>query len=167
MTDQLSLEAIAQLAIALMGFSGLIAMIRSGPVHSWHPRVRLSFWFTLDWSIATVFFCALPSMLRPFGVEGWLLPCFLIGIFQLSALAAMVAIHLRLSARGFPTQNAPLWVPTILIPLGAGICALGSAAGWLGAPGLDWYRFAVLACLFEVMPPFLASFRVRAEESAS
>jgi lysylphosphatidylglycerol synthetase-like protein (DUF2156 family) len=166
MGEGLSLESVAQMAITLAGFSGLVAMIRSGPVYSWHPRVRMTFWLTLAWSLAATFFSALPSILSPFGIIGWALPCALVAAFLLLAVVVMLYAHVRMTRQGYPTQNSALWVPTILVPLlGAG-CAIGGVAGWSGAQsGYDWYRVAVLACLFEVFFPFLASFRVRAGES--
>lgn len=166
MGEGLSLDSVAQMAVTLGGFSGLVAMIRSGPVYSWHPRVRLTFWLTLDWSLAAALFSALPSILSPFGVTDWALPCALIAAFLLLAVAMMLSVHVRMTRQGYPTQNSVLWVPTLLVPLlGAG-CAIAGVIGELGAQsGYDWYRLAVLACLFEVFFPFLASFRVHAGES--
>lgn len=166
MGEGLSLDSIAQAAITLAGFSGLVAMIRSGPVYSWHPRVRLAFWLTLDWSVAAIFFSALPSILSPFGVTNWVLPCVLVAAFLVLAVIVMLWVHLRMTRQGYPTQSRVLWVPTMLIPLFGAGCAIGSVAGWFGSgSSYEWYRLAVLACLFEVFPPFLASFRVRAQEA--
>jgi hypothetical protein len=164
MIGGLSLETIAELAIALAGFSGLIAMIRSGPVHDWHPRARLAFWITLDWSMASVFFAALPSILQPFGVTGWALPSLIIGTSLVLGLLLMLGYHIGLTRNGFPTQNAWHWVGSVSIPMVGLVCTLGSGSGLFSSPSYEWYRLGVLACLLSAVPPFLASFRVRSDE---
>jgi hypothetical protein len=38
------LDTIAELSLALIGFSALIAMFRGGSIRTWQPRPRLAFW---------------------------------------------------------------------------------------------------------------------------
>ena len=164
MQGDLSLETISELAIALAGFSGLIAMLRSGPVHDWPPRARLSFWLTLNYSVAAVIFSSLPSILRPFGVTGWAVPSVLLGAFFAVALVVGLWSHFELNKRGFPSQNPWHAVVSIAIPSLALICSIGSGTGLFSSASYEWYRFGVLACLLSAIPAFLASFRVRANE---
>jgi len=164
MDGGLSLETIAELAIALAGFSGLIAMIRSGPVHDWPPRARLAFWITLNWSMASVFFAALPSILHPFGVTGWALSSLIIGIALALGVILMLGYHVGLTRRGFPTQNGWHWVGAVSIPMVGIVSTMGSGSGLISSPSYEWYRLGVLACLLSAVPPFLASFRVRSDE---
>jgi hypothetical protein len=163
----LSLEAIAELSIALAGFAGLIAMVRSGPVHEWHPRVRIAFWMTLVWSIAAIFFSALPSILAPFGVTGWSVPSSIIGVYLVVAPAIGLWRHFRLSRQGYPTQNPWHWVICTSIPMPPAFLNLGANTAFVDSANFEAYRLGVLACLFYALLPFLASFRADENETAS
>lgn len=154
---------ISELAVTLAGFSGLIAMVRIGPVHDWHPRVRLAFWIALSWSVAAIALSALPSLLRPFRIEGWAVPSLVLGSCLAAGTAAMLRATIRLSSRGFPTQNPWHWIPSVRFPVIGCVCNLVSGRGLWSSPSYEWYRLGVLCCLAAAMPPFLASFRVRAE----
>ena len=162
MQGELSLEAIAEVAIALAGFSGLVAMVRSGPVYDWHPRVRLAFWVSLSWSIATLVLSALPSILAPLGLASWPLLNVIAGLVLLLGISLMLAAHVALNRRGQPTHNPWHWTANILIVAVGSTGTLGSALGFLGGASHEWYRFGVLFCLMSALPGFLASFRIRA-----
>jgi hypothetical protein len=158
---ELSLETIAEISIALAGFSGLIAMVRSGPVHDWHPRVRLAFWISLDWSVTAVVLSLLPSLLNPLGLSSWSFLNGVAGLVLISGLALMLRSHMKLNLEGAPTQNPWHWVVnTSIIVIGA----LGTLAGLAGVgsgASFEWYRFGTISCLLAALPGFLASFRVR------
>jgi hypothetical protein len=165
--DDISLEGIAEIAIALAGFAGLIAMVRSGPLHEWHPRAQLAFWVTLGWSIAAVVFALLPSLLLPIGVASWFFLNLLLGLCLLIGLVVMLRAHFGLTRRGDPTQNPWHWVVIVSI-LGCGsIGVLGAVAGLFGTANDAWYRFGVITCLMAAFPSFVASFRYHSNAPAA
>jgi hypothetical protein len=127
----------------------------------------LSFWITLNYSVAAVVFSALPSILRPFGVTGWAVPSVLLGAFFAVAIVVVNWSHFELNKRGFPTQNPWHLAASRAIPSLGLICSIGSGTGLFSSASYEWYRFGVLACLLSAVPAFLASFRVRADEPAA
>ena len=166
MQGELSLEAIAEISIALAGFSGLVAMVRSGPVHDWHPRVRAAFWISLNWSIAAVVLCLVPSLFDPMGSLSWPLLNGIASLVLVIGLAMMIRIHFRLNREGSPTQNPLHWLVNISVIM---MGAAGTLSGFLGIGGdvgLEWYRVGVISCLMAAFPGFLASFRVRSSTAA-
>lgn len=167
MQGTFSLETIAEIAIALAGFSGLIAMVRSGPVHEWHPRVRLAFWISLGWSIACVVLCLLPSLVAPVGVTSWAPLNAVACLVLLVGLGAMTAAHRELNRTGAPTQSPWHWIVNILIiAIGVGGTAYGITSSG-DATGFAWFRFGAISSLLAAMPGFLASFRVRGAPAAN
>lgn len=166
MQGALSLEVIAEISIALAGFSGLIAMVRSGPVHDWPPRVRLAFWISLNWSVAAVTLSLLPSLLLPIGLSSWPLLNGVASALLVAGLALMLRAHLQLNRQGAPTQNPWHWVANISVVV---VGAVGTGAALFGAGGgasFEWFRFGVISCLLAALPGFLASFRVRSSTPA-
>ena len=161
MQGELSLETVAEIAIALAGFSGLIAMVRSGPVHEWHPRVRLAFWISLGWSVAAVVLSLLPSFLEPLGFASWAFLNGVVAVALTTGLVAMLRAHFVLTRAGTPTQNPWHWFVNLFVIVVGAIATSANAVGFSGEPGFAWYRFGVIACLFAALPGFLASFRVR------
>ena len=159
MQGGLSLEAIAELSIALAGFAGLIAMVRSGPIHEWHPRAQLAFWVTLNWSMGAVVLALLPSLLSPIEVVNWYFLNLLLGLSLMAGLLVMLRAHIRLNRRGAPTVNPWHWVVVVVVVGSGSIGVLGAVAGPFGPASDDWYRFGVLTCLLAAFPGFVASFR--------
>ena len=166
MQGELSLETIAEISIALAGFSGLIAMVRSGPVHDWHPRVRLAFWISLNWSIAAVTLSLLPSLLLPLGVTGWATLNGIASLVLLIGLALMVYAHRQLNRDGFPTQNPWHWLANVSVIVVGALGTLTALVGSGDGAGFEWFRFGTISCLLAAFPGFLASFRVRSPTTA-
>ena len=161
MQGELSLETIAEISIALAGFSGLIAMVRSGPVHEWHPRVSLAFWISLSWSIAALVLCLLPSLFAPMAFSSW---TFLNGVASLllvSGVALMLYQHLKLNREGAPTQNPWHWVVNISLVLTGAVATLSGFVSADAGSGFELYRVGAISCLLAALPGFLASFRIR------
>ena len=69
MQAQELLIAIAQIAVALAGFSGLIAAIRTAAPEGWHPRDVWSLSWMLGASIGALLFALLPAWLALFGMD--------------------------------------------------------------------------------------------------
>jgi peptidoglycan/LPS O-acetylase OafA/YrhL len=131
------LIAITQISVALAGFSGLIAAIRTTAPEGWHPRDIWSLTWMLGSSIGALMLAFLPLWLALFGGSDQ-------AIFQTSSVFAffytgilvcvMTWTGRRLTKKGypprvpfFPTAIAfLLGVPTVL----AGVVALGWLADW-------------------------------------
>ena len=55
------LDTIAEISVALAGFSGLAAAFRKRQFSEWTRRERLALWQILNWSVYTLFFALIPS----------------------------------------------------------------------------------------------------------
>ena len=64
MTGEESLYNLAEIAIALAGFSGLVAVFRSERLGSWLPRERFLFWLLLAGALGTLFLALFPITLH-------------------------------------------------------------------------------------------------------
>ena len=107
-----SLYNIAEVSIALAGFSGLVAVFRSERLGSWLPRERFLFWLLLAFTLGAVFFSLLPVALlglhlsekAVWGVSSSLLSIYLVGMYVV-ALAA----HVRMNRGGYRTSRPAAW----------------------------------------------------------
>ena len=66
MDSLVSLDTIAELAVALVGFAAIISVFRAGAIEDWHPRAQLALWIIVSYGMGTLFFALLPSMLHDF-----------------------------------------------------------------------------------------------------
>ena len=144
------LIALAQIAVAVAGFSGLIAAIRSAAPEGWHPRDLWSLSWMLGASIGTLVLALVPPWLALFG---WPAACvyrissgvaaLLIGAF----VGAMAASGRRLTRRGFPPR-VPLFPSGITLVLAAAaIATAAGAAGWLRGALVAVYVGSLIALL--------------------
>ena len=65
------LATIAELALALIGFSALIAVFRGGSIQAWEPRRRLALWVIVTYGLAALYFALLPTVFRALRVSSW------------------------------------------------------------------------------------------------
>jgi uncharacterized membrane protein YccC len=65
----IDLGTFAQLGIALVGFTALIAVFRGASVGSWHPRARMALWYIVTHGLGAVLFAMLPSFLSALQLE--------------------------------------------------------------------------------------------------
>ena len=68
--NTVGLDTIAELSLALAGFSALLAVIHGGPMSAWSPRTRYAFELILSNSLAAFGFCFLPTLLHGLGFAG-------------------------------------------------------------------------------------------------
>src|SRR5579863_474852 len=134
MPEAYLLIAIAQIAVALAGFSGLIAAIRTASPEGWHARDIWSLSWMLGASIGALLLALLPLW---FALFGWshdftyrissVVAFLYIGTF----VSIMVWAGRRLSRRGYAPRVR--YFPTaIVVLLGISAVAVGvGAAGWL------------------------------------
>jgi hypothetical protein len=128
------LLAIAQLAVALAGFSGLIAAIRTAAPDGWYPRDIWSLSWMFGASIGALVLSLLPLWLNLFGWSDET-------VYRISSAVAAVAIGCfvgvmawtggRLTRAG-PPPRVRYFPATIVLLLGlASIVMAVGAVGWL------------------------------------
>ena len=128
------LTTIAQVAVSLAGFSGLIAAIRTASPDGWHPRDIWSLSWMLGASIGALILALLPLWLSLFGWSGDLVyraSSAVAFIYIGSFVGAMVWMGRRLTARGHPPR-VRVFPSAIALLLGCSALATAAgAAGWL------------------------------------
>ena len=162
------LVAIAQIAVALAGFSGLIAAIRTASPEGWHPRDIWSLAWMLGASIGALVLALLPPWLMLFqGTEAsayrWssAVACAYMAVFG----TAMAWRGWRLMRGGYPPR-VPLFPSAIGVLLVVATLATGAgAAGWLHVSLVPAYVGSLLALLL-VSALVLAIFLVLLARSA-
>jgi hypothetical protein len=129
------LLAISQLAVALAGFSGLIAAIRTASPDGWHPRDIWSLSWMLGASIGALALALLPLWLALFGGSDE-------SVYRISSAVAALGIGAfvvvmawtgrRLTRAGHPPR-VPYFPAAIALLLGgASVVTAAGALGWLG-----------------------------------
>jgi hypothetical protein len=154
------LATIAELALALIGFSALIAVFRGGSIQAWEPRRRLALWVIVTYGLAALYFALLPTVFRALGVSSWAAPTALLAAFHLLSLVVLLRHHFQLKAAGHISTNAGPWVLATLIGLGAVGVLVGGIAGSLSGPTDQIYRLGVIACLVEGTIGFIGVLRL-------
>jgi len=154
-----SLDTIAEVAVTLAGFAGLIAAL-AGASHQGLPRrQRIAFWLVLATSLATLILSFLPRVLFNFGVSeptSWRICCGVLALVNFAGLGLLIRVHRSLLAQGIPTQFAAGYI--VLPPL-FGVFAFLALATAVGIAPLDPYALfyaglvisLALACLIFVL----------------
>ena len=144
------LIAIAQVAVAIAGFSGLIAAIRTAAPEGWHPRDIWSLSWMLGASVGALVLALLPPWLALFALPAstvyraaCAVGCVYVGVF----LAVMVARGRALTRRGHPPR-VRYFPGAIAVLLGIATLALAAgAAGLLGRGLVATYVGGLVALL--------------------
>src|SRR6266480_3099671 len=80
------LLAIAQIAVTLAGFSGLVLAIRGAPPTTWHPRDVWSLSWMFGTSLGALFIALLPLLLGSFRLPDglvWTVASLVMGLFMI------------------------------------------------------------------------------------
>ncbi|BCT92925.1 hypothetical protein LYSHEL_19480 [Lysobacter helvus] len=144
------LIAITQLGVALAGFSGLIAAIRTASPEGWHPRDIWSLSWMLGASIGALVLGLLPAWLALFD---WTT----LRVYRVASVVAFAYISVlggvmawrgrRLTLRGFPPR-VKFFPSAIFALLGVSAIATGAgAAGSLQASIVPAYVGSLIALL--------------------
>lgn len=128
------LLAISQLAVALAGFSGLIAAIRTASPDGWYPRDIWSLSWMLGASVGALVLALLPLWLVLFDVTDesvYRISCAAASLYIGSFVGTMAWTGRRLSRSGHPPR-VPYFPATIVVLLGSSAVLMAAgAAGWL------------------------------------
>jgi len=154
------LDTLAELSVALIGFSALIAMFGGGSVHTWEPRRRIGFWIVIAYGFGALAFALLPSILRDLNVDSWAPPVALLALFHLITMSLILRRHARLNSAGHPTANPLLWVIAVLMGFGTSALLLVGVAGGLGGPTYRLYHVGVASCLLVASVGFVGVLRM-------
>ena len=115
------LDTIAELSLALAGFSALLAAFRGGAIHTWHPRARLGFWLIITYSFGALFFALLPSLLIDLGTTSWAVPLSALSLFLIVSMTLAIRRNVQLVAAGVPSPSQAVWVLAAVIVVGTAV----------------------------------------------
>ena len=147
-------HTLAEIAVALAGFSSLIIVLRGGS-SGWHKRDYVGLGYVLGWSTGAIFLSLLPIVLAEFGMT--LMDVSRIGLMALPAYMAGVAgllgyIRRRVSEQEL--ERPPFWrsamgpgrvgaAMTASVVSIAAIC-LFAAFNLLPGPSHAWFAVAIV-----------------------
>ena len=124
------LITITQIAVAIAGFSGLIAAIRTASPDGWHPRDIWSLALMLGGSIGALVLAFLPLwlMLWPWSDEmAYRASSALAFLYIATFVLVMVVTGRRLTLKGYPPR-IPVFPSAIALVLGLSALAVGAGA---------------------------------------
>jgi len=121
---------VAQIAVSLAGFSGLVVAIRSAPSSRWRARDLWSLAWMLGSSLGALFFALLPLLFRLFRLSEafvWTVATSAMSIYMLGFGIAMALSGRRLTRLGHPARVR--YFPTVATVLMVGVgLSIGAAA---------------------------------------
>ena len=132
MEHEALLLTIAQVAVTLAGFSGLVVAIRGAPASAWHARDIWSLSWMFGTSFGALFLALLPLLLGAFRVSEeavWIVANMIMSIFVVLFSVIMIVWGHRLTKAGHPPRVRffPRAARALLV-----MCALLAGAGAAG-----------------------------------
>ena len=142
--------AIAQIAVTLAGFSGLVVAIRGAPPSAWHLRDIWSLSWMFGTSLGALFMALLPLALTSFRLRDHLV--WTVAGLVMSALMIVFAVSMALSGRrltrlghGPRVRYFPTAATVLLLICGC-LAGLG-AAGIFSEARIGLFVAGLIACL--------------------
>ena len=147
MERTIDLGTLAELGVAIAGFTALIAIFRGGSISSWHPRARMALWYIVCHGLGAVLFALLPSLLFVLPSVSWSVALVAIGLFHAGAYGVLFRQHVLLANQGIPTPNMWFyWLNGVVVV--ANVAVLGAGVlGILAGPPSAIYGFGVASCV--------------------
>jgi hypothetical protein len=158
MSEHEPLHSIAEIAIALAGFSGLVAVFRSGDLRTWLARERFMFWLLLAAALGALFFALLPVALHLQGVGElivWRISSLLLGAFFAAVLVWALAAHVRMNRSGHRTSRPAAWIAFAPTAAAAAISLVLNGSGLVVRGGAGTYYAGLLLLLFSGVAMFV------------
>jgi hypothetical protein len=144
------LLAIAQIAVTLAGFSGLVVAIRGAPPTTWHPRDIWSLSWMFGTSLGALFMALLPLLLTLFRLRDglvWTTASLVMGVFMIVFGVAMALSGRRLTRLGHrPRVRYFPMAATFLLLICGFLSALGGA-GIFSQVRIGFFVLALIVCL--------------------
>ncbi len=103
MSEAEPLLTLAEIAVTLAGFSGLVAAFRSRSLDEWHPRDLLILWLILGLGGLAMLFALLPLPLFQAGLSAsavWRAVSLVFLVFLLAAIAGALTASHRVAQAG-------------------------------------------------------------------
>ena len=144
------LVAIAQIAVALAGFSGLVVATRHASPTGWSTRDMWSLAWMFGASIGALFLALLPILLFFLRVPTevvWMLATLLMAASMILFALTMSLFSRRLSKLGEPPRVRYFSTGATLLLLGCGCLAGLGALGTFGQAAVGVFVLGLMACL--------------------
>lgn len=124
------LLSLAEIAVALAGFSGLIVAIRATATDGWHPRDIWSLSWMMGASVGVLFLALLPLWLGGFDLPAaaaYHVSAIVACVYCAALLVLMTAIGRTLTRRGYP-RRIPFFPTAMVTLLVTALAAVGAVA---------------------------------------
>jgi hypothetical protein len=144
------LVAIAQIGVALAGFSGLVVATRDASPTGWSKRDMWSLGWMFGASVGSLFLALLPVLLffLRFPTEVvWMLASLLMAAFMVVCALTMALFCRRLSRLGEPPRVRYFSTAATSLLLGCGCLAGLGAMGRFGQAAVGVFVLGLMACL--------------------
>jgi hypothetical protein len=144
------LVGIAQVAVTLAGFSGLVIAIRGAPSSEWHARDIWSLSWMFGTSFGALFLSLLPVVLGSFRLSDdlvWRISNAVMSIFVICFTVPMLIWGYQLTKAGHPPRVR--FFPSIarLLLLASGIFGVAQTLGFFPNAGTGFFITSLMACL--------------------
>src|SRR5438105_7609606 len=150
MEQQEFLVGVAQVAVTLAGFSGLVVAIRGAPPSDWHARDIWSLAWMFGTSFGALFLALLPLVLSAFHLRDdviWIVSSLVMATFVILFSATMVTWGHRLTKAGHPPRVR--FFPSVarsLLVLSAALAGAG-ALGLFPQMRVGFFVLGLVTCL--------------------
>ena len=144
------LAAIAQIAVALAGFSGLVVATRDASPTGWSARDLWSLAWMFGASLGALFLALLPNLLFFLRLRTeivWVLASLLMAAFLVVFALTMAFASRKLSRLGEPPRVRYFSTAATLLLLGCGCLAGFAALGIFGQAAVGVFVLGLMACL--------------------
>jgi hypothetical protein len=150
MRDEEFLLAIAQIAVTLAGFSGLVVAIRGAPPTAWHPRDIWSLAWMFGTSLGALFMALLPLLLVFFRLRDglvWTVASLVMFVFTIVFSVAMALSGRRLTRSGHRPRVRYFPMAATLLLLMCGFLSGLGGAGIFPQARIGFFVLGLIACL--------------------
>lgn len=150
MEQEQFLLAIAQVAVTLAGFSGLVVAIRGESPSQWHARDIWSLSWMFGSSFGALFLALLPLLLHSFRLDEkaiWIGACAVLAIFVIGFSVTMIVWGTRLTTAGYPPRVRFFPKLARMLLMLSGVLAGAAAIGILPEARVGLFALGLIACL--------------------
>jgi hypothetical protein len=150
MEHQAVLLGLAQIAVTLAGFSGLVVAMRSAPSSDWHPRDIWSLAWMFGSSFGALFLALLPLLLDLFHSSGhllWKLPNIVMCVFLFAFVTAMALSSRTLTRSGHPPRVRYFPAAATVLLLICAILAGLAPVGMFTQQRVGFFVSGLIGCL--------------------
>jgi hypothetical protein len=150
MQDEGFLLAIAQIAVTLAGFSGLVVAIRGAPPSAWLPRDIWSLSWMFGTSLGTLFMALLPLLLAFFHLQVgliWRVASLVMCAFMIIFAMAMALSGRRLTRLGHRPRVRYFPIGATLLLLVCGFLSGLGGTGVFPQARTGFFALGLIACL--------------------